>query len=55
MRIGLHHLGHGKVSHFGLTASSSQEDVVAGEVAVDDAVAGQGQSNVVGVMLTWTW
>ena len=49
--VGLHHLGHAKVGHLGLDASSSQENVVAGEVAVDDVVAvqvGQGESNVVG-------
>ena len=49
--VGLHHLGHAKVGYLGLDASSSQENVVAGEVAVDDVVAmqvGQGKSNVVG-------
>ena len=50
-RVSLHHLGHAKVGHLGLAAPTSEENVVAGEVAVDDVVAvqvGQSQSHMVG-------
>ena len=49
-RVGLRYLGHAKVGHLGLAAPTSEENVVAGEVAVDDVVAvkiGQSQGHMV--------
>ena len=50
-RVGLRQLGHAKVGHLGLAAPTSEENIVAGEVTVDDVVAvqvGQSQSHMVG-------
>ena len=47
-RVGFHHLGHAEVSHLGL-ATSIDENVVAGEVSVEDVVGvqvGEGQRDV---------
>ena len=49
-RVGIRHLRHAKVCHLGLDAPTSEENVVAGEVTVDDVVAvqvGQSQSHMV--------
>ena len=51
VRVGLHYFGHAKVGHLGLAALTSEENVVAGEVAVDDVVVmqvGQSQGHMVG-------
>ena len=48
-RVGFHHLGHAEVSHLGL-AAGIEENVVAGEVSVEDVVGvqvGEGQRDVV--------
>ena len=48
-RVGFHHLGHAKVGHLDL-AASIDENVVAGEVSVEDVVGvqvGEGQRDVV--------
>ena len=50
-QVGLRYLGHAKVGHLGLAAPTSEENVVAGEVTVDDVVSvqvGQSQSHMVG-------
>ena len=48
-RVGFHHLGHAEVGHLGL-AAGIQENVVAGEVSVEDVIGvqvGEGQRDVV--------
>ena len=48
-RVGFHHLGHAEVSHLDL-ATSIQQNVVAGQVSVEDVVSvqvGEGQRDVV--------